>query len=127
MSELVPCRECRRHVRAGSSCPFCGAEAQAGSVRAAPRASGRFAMLFAGAIGLSGCGEQASPDLAPPPEAPPVEVTPVDEPAVIARPRRPEPGPPVPAYGGPALQPVPDPGSAVSAYGGPATRGPDGL
>lgn len=68
MTRLVPCRECQRHVRVGASCPFCGAEPPAAVEVVRPRANGRFAMLFAGSIVLSACGEQTSQDLAPPPE-----------------------------------------------------------
>src|SRR6478672_194882 len=54
-----PCRECRRHVRAGASaCPFCGA---AGRAPAKPRMIGRVSRAAIFASATSACWTSSTP------------------------------------------------------------------
>lgn len=146
---LAPCRDCHRHVIVGPPCPFCGAPSPKARPVFRPRAAGRFALLFASTMGLSGCAEEATAPpalpvapVAPAPEPmqpmdeqpmeelaqpePIPEVEPVapdevrpEEPVEHARPPRPRP-PPDPAPVPAYGAPVmPDPGM-TAAYGGPA-------
>ena len=83
---LAPCRDCHRHVIVGAPCPFCGAPSPKARPTFRARAAGRFALIFASTMGLSGCAEEASapPELpvAPAPLAPtpPEPMQPMDEP-----------------------------------------------
>lgn len=141
-SSLLPCGECRRHVRVSERlCPFCGAALSFGVPLADLRWVGRLdrsrLMAFGAALSAAGlltaCQESA---LAPakPPRPPseasePAPAASVSEPghdAVDAPPGQPEPSvtaPAEPKVPAPQLAPSarsnPEPGAPAAAYGGP--------
>jgi hypothetical protein len=96
MIDLAPCLECKRHVRPGDACPFCGSARGTGAlVRGRYRGLTRAAIFVAGAA-IAGCGGADDP--------PPEEET-------IMQP-----------YGAP---PNPPPETIMQPYGAPPNPEPD--
>jgi hypothetical protein len=65
--QLAPCSACRRHVRVDAACPFCGGQPTAPKTPIMSARARRAAVLFAGLLGVAGCGsEEDSTGIVPP-------------------------------------------------------------
>jgi hypothetical protein len=111
---LAVCPDCSRHVRPDAPCPFCGSAGPRTPRTVAVLPNASRAMIFAGAVALSGCCMTLY-------GGPPVE----DEEPVLrqAQDERVEPAPvpePVDVQPEPApAEPEPDPAAQAPMYGGP--------
>ncbi len=120
MSDLAPCRDCRRHIRVGGPCPFCGCAVHESVGLDLPHRMSRgaafafMALAVAGGAAVAGCQE--------PPQATPEPAKKIDE-AKTTKTAEPmasvSPPPAVAAYGAPA--PMPSLSASTSTSVAPST------